>query len=279
MSASPCVTVVVTTYNRPAMLAEALESVAAQTFRDFELIVVNDAGEDVSAIVNRFDHFDITHIRHAQNKGHAGARNTAIRQARGRYMAFLDDDDIFYPDHLERLVACAMAHPDAAIVYADSVQAYQTQIDGRWVVERRLLRHSVPYDPTRLLIDNHIAVLCALVRCDVFAAVGAFDESLPVYEDWDLWLRASRRFSFIHLPQVTSEYRLRQSPDRTSVRARQQFLPYRLRLWRRYSFFPWTLVLASAYFAKRVLLRFTVPTARREAAMAYPPGEDGHRPG
>lgn len=267
MSSVPFVSVIVTTYNRPEMLVEALASVARQTWRNFEVIVVNDAGEDVAATVARFTSLSISYVQHDRNKGLAAARNTGISHARGAYLIFLDDDDIFYPHHLESLITEAMAHPEAGLVYSDSLEAHQRPAGNGWVVEKRLLRSSFEYHRLRLMMNNLVAVQGMLVRRQVFDRIGYFDERLPVYEDWELWLRASKFFKFHHLRKITSEHRLRASIDRMSFRERNRFIPYRFRLWKRHTFLPTTILVACVYFSWRLIRKIVVPAALREAAM------------
>src|SRR5262249_23140490 len=97
---NPLVTILIPTYNRPALLPEALESIARQTYAPVEAIVINDGGEPVGAIVERFG---ATLVEMPQNRGHAAALNAGLARARGSYIAFLDDDDLVFPDHVETL--------------------------------------------------------------------------------------------------------------------------------------------------------------------------------
>lgn len=102
---SPLVSIIVPTYNRPNTLKRALESIAAQTYKNIEAIVVNDAGEDVAGIIDTFrNRLSVKYCVHDRNKGLASSRNTGINAAQGKYIAYLDDDDIFYDDHVETLV-------------------------------------------------------------------------------------------------------------------------------------------------------------------------------
>ena len=107
---APLVSIIVPTHNRPRLLCEALKSILGQTMQDFEIIVVNDAGLDITPWVRPLDQSGrIRLLRHPHNRGLAAARNTGLRAARGKYIAYLDDDDLFYPQHLEVLVEEAEA--------------------------------------------------------------------------------------------------------------------------------------------------------------------------
>jgi radical SAM protein with 4Fe4S-binding SPASM domain len=122
---TPLVSVIVPTHNRPEMLVEALQSVLNQTFQDFEILVVNDAGADVRQVVEALNGSGkITYLEHDTNRGLGAARNTGIQHARGKYIAYLDDDDRFYPEHLETL-ANFLESSHYLVAYTDAYQAHQ----------------------------------------------------------------------------------------------------------------------------------------------------------
>ncbi|KAF0219373.1 MAG: hypothetical protein FD174_2072 [Geobacteraceae bacterium] len=207
--ASPLVSVIVPTYNRPDMLAETLQSILNQTFKDFEIIVVNDAGEDVQGIIDSLNHGDtIVYLRHPANKGLAAARNTGVRAARGKYIAYLDDDDIFYPDHLETL-ASFLENSAYKVAYSDAYRAYQEKAGNGYIITKRDLPYSYDFDYDRILFENFIPVLSFMHEKGCIENAGYFDESLTTHEDWDLWVRMSRKYKFAHVKKVTSEFRFR----------------------------------------------------------------------
>jgi len=211
----PLVSVIVPTFNRPEMLGDCLRSIEGQTFRDFEVVVVNDAGVDVEDVVARWNKRGNMHcIRHPENRGLAAARNTGIRAARGEFLAYLDDDDLFYPDHLETLAGC-LRSGNPRVAYTDAVRAHQRMEAGGYRVYRRDIPYSLDFDPQRLLVRNIAPVLCFLHPKACLEETGLFDESLPVLEDWDLWIRMSRRFPFTHIRKATCEYSWR--PDGGSM--------------------------------------------------------------
>ena len=200
----PAVSVIVPTHNRPEQLRETLESIAAQTFRDFEVLVVNDAGTDVRDVVESFaDRMAVTYLAHEQNRQLAASRNTGIRAARGRYIAYLDDDDVFYPNHLETLVG-ALAATGARVAYADAVRA-RVGADG---TVARDVPYSFDFSRDRFLFANYIPVNCIVHERSCLDEVGLFDEELATpLEDWELWIRLSQATDFVHVPQVTCEVR------------------------------------------------------------------------
>ena len=124
-SGRPLVSIVLPTQNRPDTLREALQSIVAQTYREIETIVVNDGGLDVSYVLSDFNSkCNIRYLSHAVRKGPAAARNTALKVARGQYIAYLDDDDLYYPYHVETLVEC-LESSGCQVAYTDSFRAEQ----------------------------------------------------------------------------------------------------------------------------------------------------------
>ncbi|MEP7029229.1 MAG: glycosyltransferase family A protein, partial [Candidatus Eisenbacteria bacterium] len=120
---APRVSVVVSHFDRRAWLPEALDSIAAQEFSDFEIVVVNDAGPDASALVAAWARgrtFATRYVHRATNGGVAATRNTGVRAARGALIAYLDDDDLWRPGHLAGLVALLDARPACGLAYGDA---------------------------------------------------------------------------------------------------------------------------------------------------------------
>lgn len=208
---TPLISVVVRTYNRPERLRECLQSLAEQTFRDFNVVVVNDGGEDAEAIArDELDGLALQYIHNAQNLGRTPTLNVGIENAHGRYVAFLDDDDFARPHHLKTLAEAAQGG-QRPVVYSDVVNVTferdpQTQA---WKRVREQLVYSFDFDRNNFLLANYIPINCLLIRRDCFDAVGPFDESLSVYEDWEFLIRLSRKFDFVHVAEVTGEYRRR----------------------------------------------------------------------
>ncbi len=204
---SPLVSVIVPTHDRPEMLAAAIQSILDQSYPNVEIVVVNDAGMDVGEVVARFNRDGrIVLVGHDTNRGLAAARNTGIRHARGKYIAYLDDDDLYYPDHLGTLVRHLESSGDK-VAYSDAARVhYRKQADGSYHVTGRDYPHSHDFDPRELLIENYIPVLCLVHEKSCLEESGHFDDSLKRHEDWDLWIRLSGKYRFAHVPKVTCEY-------------------------------------------------------------------------
>lgn len=203
---APLVTVIVATYNRPDALPDCLRSILGQTYPDIEIAVVNDAGIDVKAVIDSLNEKgNITYIEHSRNRGIAAARNSGIAAANGKYIAYLDDDDIFYPEHVESLVS-ALESSDFKVAYTDASRGRRRTGNGRGIVSKRDVPYSSDFDPDQLLVRNFIPTLCILHETSCLEDTGLFDETLPVLEDWDLWIRMSRKYPFRHVRKVTCEF-------------------------------------------------------------------------
>ncbi|MCC6850398.1 MAG: glycosyltransferase [Deltaproteobacteria bacterium] len=220
----PTVSVIVPTHDRPDMLRGALGSILAQTYRDFEIVVVNDCGVDVQHVIDGLDHQGrISAVRHAVNRGLAAARNTGLGVARGRFVAYLDDDDVFYPEHLETLVPLLEQRPDA-VFYTDALRVVQVRDATGHRTVARDRPYSNDFDRFRLLVRNQFPVLCVMHARDGWAAVGGFDESLTSHEDWDFWLRLSARFPFQHVASITADFTHRLDGSSMTSGIRPDFL-------------------------------------------------------
>jgi glycosyltransferase involved in cell wall biosynthesis len=201
--AAPTVSVIVPTHNRPELLVRAVRSILAQTFQDFEIIVVNDGGVPVDEPLRDLDASGRIHIvSSGRVRGLPGARNLGLRIARSKYIAYLDDDDLFYPDHLETLVA-ALASGETKVAYTDAERLHVKQVGSDLVTVKKDVPYSIDFDRNLLLERNITPVLCVMHERACLGDVGLFDESMGVLEDWELWLRMSARFPFRHVAKVT----------------------------------------------------------------------------
>ena len=186
---NPLVSVIIPTYNRGWIIREAIESVLAQTFTDFELIVVDDGStDDTSEILDEFG--DAIKVLRQSNRGVSAARNRGLEASTGRWIAFLDSDDLWLPQKLSRQVDFFNAHPDALIC----------QTEEQWIRNSRRVNPKLRHRKFSGMIFERSLELClvspsaVMIRKRLFSEVGLFDESLPACEDYDLWLRVSARF-------------------------------------------------------------------------------------
>jgi hypothetical protein len=169
MPSSPLVSVVLATFNRSAILAHAIESVTRSTLDDWELIVVGDCcTDDTAAVVGSFDDARVTFVNLARNVGEqSGPNNEGVRRARGRYLAFLNHDDLYFPDHL----AAAIAHlerTEADLVWAPTITAMPVAADdlteGRWVMRLLGVTPGDTYDPRTFVFASAWVMTRALAE-------------------------------------------------------------------------------------------------------------------
>ena len=201
----PKVSVIVPTYNRTDRLKEALQSILQQTCQDFEILVVNDGGTDVAATVAALNDGRITYIQHDRNRGLAASRNTGLTAASGTYIAYLDDDDRYLPNHLETLVS-VLDQGEYKVAYSDAWRVHEQLSHDRHIEIGRDVPYSYDFNPAHLLVSNYFPVLCMMHRRDCLDQVGRFDESLYAHEDWDLWIRMATVFPFKHVACTTAEF-------------------------------------------------------------------------
>jgi len=187
----PTVSVVIPTYNRALRLGETLRSVLKQTYQDFELIVVDDGSTDnTSKMIRSFP--DVRYFFLNENHGVSRARNEGLAYAKGRYICFLDSDDLWDEKKLQTQVQWMEKNIDCQVCYTDEI----------WV--RKGVRVN-PMNKHRKYsgdIFRHCLSLCivspssAMLRTKLFDEIGNFDESLPACEDYDLWLRIAMKYTF-----------------------------------------------------------------------------------
>ncbi len=232
--ALPLVSVIVPTYNRAERLRETLTSILGQTYVQYEVIVVNDGGEDVGDLVASFnDKNNVHYVRHASNRGLAAARNSGLGVARGKYIAYLDDDDRFLPKHLEVLVSF-LEQSQSQIAYTDAWRIVQSKEEGEYTETGRSVPYSHDFDPDKLLITNYFPVLCLMHEKVCLEKTGGFDEILTTHEDWDLWIRLSRHFAFVHLKEVTAEFTWRIDGSSMTSRISEDFLRTQKMIYKKY---------------------------------------------
>lgn len=203
----PLVSVVVRTKDRPELLAQALDSLAAGSYRRLEVVLVNDGGAP-PPVAEGYP-LPLARVELPDNLGRAAAADAGVERASGDYVAFLDDDDLAAPEHLATLTSL-VAGAGVRVAYTDAaVGIYELAGDGDagWVCRERRLPYSRDFDPELLLVDNYIPFNTLLIERALFAEVGPFDRELPFFEDWDFLIRLAALTPFHHLPRVTCEYR------------------------------------------------------------------------
>jgi len=186
----PKVSIIIPTYNRLPMLKEAVDSVLAQDFEDMELIVVDDGSTDRTVEEIKRYGGRVKLLQHSVNKGVSAARNKGILQARGKYLAFLDSDDLWVEGKLKIQVTFLDDNPHYPLCYTDEI----------WIRKGKRVNPMLKHAKYSGWIFEKCLPLCiispssVMIKRTLFSKVGLFDEALPVCEDYDLWLRISARF-------------------------------------------------------------------------------------
>jgi glycosyltransferase involved in cell wall biosynthesis len=210
----PTVSVVIPVFNRPVAVRRAIESVLAQTFQDFEIIVVDDGStDDTAASVSGVEDPRVMLIRHPCKRGGSAARNTGIKASSGLYIAFLDSDDEWLPLKLERqLQLFERSGDELGLVYSGSVWVFE---DGS--TETRIpKRHK---DIVRALLTANVIgeTSVGIVRRAALEAIGGFDENLPAAQEMDLWLRVCERFPIDFVPEALGRIAKGRDPHRITA--------------------------------------------------------------
>ncbi len=200
----PAVSVIIATRNRPHLLRHAVASALAQTFRDFELLVVHDGEVDLSAHPAELIDPRIRQLR-SPGSGKSAALNFGLRAARGEYIAYLDDDDLYYPWHLETLTCALLSRPAYRLAYTDTVVAdcFASE-DGH----RTVTSQPVKWEHERAVLweQNNIPNLAVMHHRSLADQAGGYDEGLPMFEDWAALRRFSCFTDFLHVPVITAEW-------------------------------------------------------------------------
>jgi len=259
----PTVSVIIPTYNRARVLNEAIDSVLAQDFHDFEIVVVDDGSNDnTPEILESYQQIRVVRQDHL---GVSAARNAGIARAAGRLIAFLDSDDVWLAGKLSTQVAFFNTHPNALVCQTEEI----------WIKSGIRANPKKRHKKYSGMIFERCLELCivspsaVMMRRCLFDEIGWFDETLPVCEDYDLWLRVACRFPvyLIEAPLVVKrgghpdQLSRRRCMDRFRIRALRKILESDLLSSRQYSAAAETLEKKCAIYAAGCLKRGRVREA------------------
>jgi glycosyltransferase involved in cell wall biosynthesis len=211
MSQNPLVSIIVRTKDRPQLIKRALQSIASQTYRPIEAVIVNDGGcdIDVNEIKTILRDVGLTYVRLEQNTGRAHAGNVGISHAQGDFIGFLDDDDEFCPEHISELIGFLMNRKaDYAGIYSDSIiinREYDSEGNIINETDKGLFR-SWDFSYDILLFENYIPLHCSILLKSDLEEIGSFDESFELFEDWDLFIRITEKKPLYHIAKATTKY-------------------------------------------------------------------------
>jgi glycosyltransferase involved in cell wall biosynthesis len=203
----PLVSVLVPTFNRHRYLQEALASLVRQTHANFEAFVVNDGGRPVADLVASFNDPRLVMLDRRENRGKAFSLNQALGRAQGRYVAYLDDDDRYYPHHLATLVEALETQDDCHAAYTDLYKVHcRMEPDGSRRVLGKVVNISRDFDRFFLCHFNHVLHVSLAHRRDLLDRTGPYNENLRVLIDWDITRRLAFFTDFLHVPEITGEF-------------------------------------------------------------------------
>ena len=196
------VSIIIPTYNRAYCIERSIRSVLEQTYREFELLVVDDGSSDnTQDVVNSIEDERIRYIQMPENKGVAAARNEGIRQAAYEYIAFQDSDDVWKPDKLEKQMQVLSENLRAGMVYC----AYECKTtDGSIVTvpDAKMPLHDKQGDIYhKLLCRNTIGAPTVLAHKECFLKAGLFHDSMTCLEDWELFVRIAKSYEILFLEE------------------------------------------------------------------------------
>lgn len=195
----PKVSVIIPTYQHAHFVGQAIESVLAQTYKDYEIIVVDDGSTDnTSEVLAEFG--DQVTVIYQENRGLSAARNTGIRASKGEYVAFLDADDVWMPAKLEKQVPLFERNEAIGLVYSDLAYFDENEVRPGTAFEEAPPQSGMVY--SAIFIRCPIPMPTVIARRSCFDMVGLFDETLTACEDLDMWLRISEKWEadFVNEP-------------------------------------------------------------------------------
>jgi glycosyltransferase involved in cell wall biosynthesis len=233
ISNDPLVSVLVPTYNRKWLLPRTLQSILTQSYKNIEIVLVNDAGEDVQDAVDKFNDPRIKYFQNDKNKGLAGTRNVALSLSKGDYISLLDDDDIYLPYTLEfRLYMMKKLNGD--VVYSRALQDIWEGTEQGYVSKHKQLYWDSPFDRDLILIQNVAPCCCPLFSRKAWDNSGNywFDETMTTSEDHDFWCGLSRKTDFHELKLVDCECSYR--TDKTQMTGALNFVPNWIKIFKRW---------------------------------------------
>ena len=201
---NPFLSIIVRTKNRPALLKEALNSIAIQQWEPLQIIVVNDGGRDVSDVLNNFlDKINIDYILLNRPEGRSVAANKGLYAAKGEWVGLLDDDDLFLPKAFENIFT-HLSSFNAEVVYG-KVELVGFDESGNF---QKFGEFGFPFSRERLFIENYIPTCGLFFKRALAIQIKGFDPKFNILEDWDFIFRLAQKTDFVFIPQFIAQYRV-----------------------------------------------------------------------
>ncbi len=225
LKSNSLVSIIVRTCGRPNYLREALISLRNQSYKNIEIVIIED-GKNISEqmIKKEFSDLNIKYKATGKKLERSVCGNIGLKMATGKYLNFLDDDDVFYPEHVEVLLK-EMEKNNADIVYSTGLETATNIISKDpyiYDIKTKIVRNFGKFSRLRLYENNITPIQCVMFKKEVFENCGGLDENITALEDWDLWIRFSLKYNFHYIEKTTSVYRVPFNNEISSER--QKFL-------------------------------------------------------
>lgn len=205
---TPIVSVILPAYNADSTIRSTIESILEQTFPDFELIIIDDGSTDDTAdVVHQFGDKRIIYL-YQSNHERAEARNNGIAKSKGEFIAFLDADDLWLPEKLNKQMWLMQNNPKVGLVYCDLFYFDDETGENLILYSRTASLHRGRVSIELLLENNFIKSPTPLIRREIFNQVGLFDTSLIPCEDWEMWLRIIAKNPIDYIDEPLARYRV-----------------------------------------------------------------------
>jgi len=218
MTKGPLVSVITPTYNRSEFIEETVKSVLGQTMEDFEFLIIDDGSyDDTKSVLDSYLADDRIRYFYQENQGQSVARNIGLKNSRGRFICFIDSDNVWLPDKLAVQISMMQDNPSVDVIYGDCILIDK---QSREVGVKNIRRYSGHIAP-QMLKDNCVSMNTAMARRQCFDELGGMNGKRRVADDYDLWLRFSAKYKFLYVPEYFAKYRV--MDDQISSDKRRRF--------------------------------------------------------
>lgn len=209
----PLVSILVRTCGRPNVLRQTLISIRNQTYKNIEVVIVED-GKNISEkmIKEEFSSLNIKYEATGEKKGRCFVGNRAMELSTGKYLNFLDDDDLFFADHVETLVRVLEQNNEYKLAYTSAfeskIEVISKEPEYKYIEYEKNLVHNRPFSRVRMLTMNAFPIQAVMFEKDIYLKYGGLDEELDNLEDWEMWTRYAMQNKYLYVPKTTSIYRV-----------------------------------------------------------------------
>lgn len=210
---NPLVSILVRTCGRPNVLRQTLISIRNQTYKNIEVVIVED-GKNISEkmIKEEFSNLNIKYEATGEKKGRCFVGNRAMELSTGKYLNFLDDDDLFFADHVETLVRALEQNNEYKLAYTSAfeskIEVISKEPEYKYIEYEKNLVHNRTFSRIRMLTMNAFPIQAVMFEKDIYLKYGGLDEELDNLEDWEMWTRYAMQNKYLYVPKTTSIYRV-----------------------------------------------------------------------